>query len=329
MKYDIIIIGGAFAGLSAAIYASRQGMKTMVVTKDIGGQGLLTTDIQNYPGFQTISGFDLASKFQEQAQLYGCEFVYDEVREIKDQDGTFNLKGISEEYESEALILAFGKTPRDLGSAGEEKYKGKGVSYCSICDGPLYKNKDVAVAGAGDHALQAALYLSTVASKVYITQRGNRISGSEDMINQVKSLSNVEFLYESEVDEIIGDKTVTTLKLKKKDGTTNNINVKAVFVEMGYIAKTEMLKGFVDMNKENEVLIDMNGFTSHNGVFAAGDVTNITYKQAIISAGQGSVAALSAINYLHKKRGKGSLKTDWKFVDLDKISKKTETVMLK
>lgn len=318
MKYDIIIIGGAFAGLSAAIYTSRQGMKTLVVTKDIGGQGLLTNEIQNYPGFDSISGFDLASKFQSQAQLYGCEFSYDEIREITEENSIYRLKGVEQVYEADALILAFGKTPRDLGCEGEEKFKGRGVSYCSICDGPLYKGKEVAVAGAGDHALQAALYLGTVASKVYVTQKGNRISGSEDMIQDVKTLGNVEFVYESEVKEIKGDKTVNALTVKKKDGTTQDINVKAVFIEMGYVAKTQMLKGFVEMNKENEVIVDMNGFTSREGVFAAGDVTNIPYKQAIISAGQGSVAALSAINYVHKKHGKNAVRSDWKFVDLKK-----------
>ena len=321
MKYDIIIIGGAFAGLSAAIYSSRQGMKTLVVTKDIGGQGLLTTDIQNYPGFDSTSGFDLASKFQSQAQLYGTEFVYDEIRQVGEENGHFVLKGVEEKYESDALILAFGKTPRDLGCKGEEKFKGRGVSYCSICDGPLYRKKDVLVAGAGDHALQAALYLGTVASNVYVTQKGNRISGSEEMIAEAKSLDNVKFIYESEVDEILGDKTVNAVSLKKKSGPNEELPVKAVFVEMGYIAKTEMLKGFVDMNKENEVIIDMNGNTSRTGVFAAGDVTNIPYKQAVISAGQGSVAALSAINYVHKKRGMGSVKSDWKFVNLEKNKK--------
>lgn len=318
MKYDIIIIGGAFAGLSAAIYTSRQGMKTLVVTKDIGGQGLLTNEIQNYPGFDSISGFDLASKFQSQAQLYGCEFSYDEIHEISEEDSVFRLKGVEEVYEADALILAFGKTPRDLGCEGETKFKGRGVSYCSICDGPLYKGKEVAVAGAGDHALQAALYLGTVASKVYVTQKGNRISGSEDMIQDVKTLSNVEFVYESEVKEIKGDKVVDAITVRKKDGSSQDINVRAVFIEMGYVAKTQMLKGFVEMNKENEVIVDMNGFTSREGVLAAGDVTNIPYKQAIISAGQGSVAALSAINYVHKKHGKNAVRSDWKFVDLKK-----------
>ncbi len=321
MKYDVIVIGGAFAGLTAAIYSSRQGMKTLVLTKDIGGQGLLTNDIQNYPGFASISGFELATKFQEQASMYGTEFIYDEVTGLEEKDGEFQVKTREETYTCDSLVLAFGKTPRDLGVPGEEKYKGRGVSYCSICDGPLYRKKDVMVAGAGDHALQAALYLATVASKVYVPQRGNRISGSEDMIQDAKSLDNIEFLYESEVAEIKGDKTVQSVTLKTKSGSISDVPVKAVFVEMGYVAKTSMLKGFVDMNKDGEVLIDMNGATSHAGVFAAGDVTNIPYKQAIISAGQGSVAALSAINFIHRKRGKGAMKSDWKYIDTSKSEK--------
>lgn len=314
MKYDVIVIGGAFAGLTAALYSSRQGMKTLVLTKDIGGQGLLTNDIQNYPGFTSISGFDLANKFQEQASLYGTEFIYDEITGIEDKEGEFVVKTREEAHEADSVVLAFGKTPRDLGSPGEEKYKGRGVSYCSICDGPLYRNKDVMVAGAGDHALQAALYLATVASKVYVPEKGNRISGSEDMINDARALPNIEFIYESDVAEIKGEKTVQSVSLKTKSGSISEIPVRAVFVEMGYVAKTSMLKGFVDMNKDGEVLIDMSGATSHPGVFAAGDVTNIPYKQAIISAGQGSVAALSAINYIHRKRGKGAMKSDWKYI---------------
>ncbi|MGP6220283.1 NAD(P)/FAD-dependent oxidoreductase [Caldiplasma sukawensis] len=324
-EYDIIIIGGAFAGLSAAIYSSRQGMKTAVITKDIGGQGLLTDEIQNYPGFKSISGFDLASKFQEQASMYGTEFFYDEVSEVSEKDGRFHVKGYSDTYVCESLVLAFGKTPRDLGVPGEEKFKGRGVSYCSICDGPLYRGKDVVVAGVGDHALQAALYLSTVASNVTVINKGQKISGTEDMVNEVKSLQNVKFILDSTVQEIKGDKSVSSIIIKKA-GKEEEIQTRAVFVEMGYVAKTGMLKNFVDMNKEGEVIIDMKGATSRPGVFAAGDVTEMPYKQAIISAGQGAVAALSAINYIHKKRGKVSVKTDWKYI---KKEDKKEDSMVK
>ena len=321
MKYDVVVIGGAFAGLTAALYTSRQGMKTAVITKDIGGQGLLTNDIQNFPGFVSISGFELASKFQEQAQLYGAEFVYDEVISIEEIDGNFISRTREQSYESEALILAFGKTPRDLGVKGEEQFKGRGVSYCSICDGPLYRGKEVVVAGAGDHALQAALYLATVTSNVHVLQKTNRISGTQDMIEQTKPLQNIHFIYESEVDEIKGDRTVNSLLLRKKDGSMVELKTNAVFVEMGYVAKTSMLKDFVEMNKDGEVIINMNNETSRAGVFAAGDVTNIPFKQAVISAGHGSVAALSAINYIHRKHGRTAPKSDWKYIDTSKKEK--------
>ena len=319
MENDVIIIGGAFAGLTAAIYSARQGMNTLLITKDIGGQGLLTTDIQNYPGFNSISGFDLASKFQEQASLYGVKYVYDEVTNISSDGNLFKIKTFSGEFESEGLILAFGKTPRDLNVKGEEKLKGLGVSYCSICDGPLYKNKEVAVAGAGDHALQAALYLSTVASKVYVIQKGARISGNEEMINEVKAHENVVFLTEREIIEILGVKNVEALLLKnQKSGTEEELKIEAVFVEMGYVAKTAFIKDLVTLNASGEVTVDQFCATSHPGIYACGDVTNIPYKQAVISAGQGSIAALSCINYIHKKRGKGSLRSDWKFIDSKK-----------
>ena len=319
MDNDIIIIGGAFAGLTAAIYSARQGMNTLLITKDIGGQGLLTTDIQNYPGFNSISGFDLASKFQEQASLYGVRFVYDEVTEISKSGELFKVKTFSGEFESEGLILAFGKTPRDLNVKGEDKFKGLGVSYCSICDGPLYKGKEVAVAGAGDHALQAALYLSTVASKVSVIQKGQKISGSSDMVEDVKAHKNVSFLTEKEIEEISGNKNVEYLMLKDaKTGEQQKLPVEAVFVEMGYVAKTSFVGNLVNLNKEGEVIVDQFCATSQPGIYACGDVTNIPYKQAVISAGQGSIAALSCINYIHKKRGKGSLKSDWKFIDSKK-----------
>ncbi len=319
MENDVIIIGGAFAGLTAAIYSARQGMNTLLITKDIGGQGLLTTDIQNYPGFNSISGFDLASKFQEQASLYGVRYVYDEVTNISSDGNLFKIKTFSGEFESEGLILAFGKTPRDLNVKGEEKLKGLGVSYCSICDGPLYKNKEVAVAGAGDHALQAALYLSTVASRVYVVQKGSRISGSEEMISEVKAHENVVFLTENEILEIFGERNVEGLLLKnQKTGAQEKLKIEAVFVEMGYVAKTGFIKDLVNLNTSGEVIVDQFCATSHHGIYACGDVTNIPYKQAVISAGQGSIAALSCINYIHKKRGKGSLKSDWKFIDSKK-----------
>ncbi len=317
-SYEIAVIGGAFAGLTAAIYSARQGLLTLVVTKDIGGQGLLTTDIQNYPGFKSISGFDLASKFQEQAIEYGAEFEYDEVTGISQDSEGFLLKTTQAEFRADSVILAFGKTPRDLGVKGETAFKGKGVSYCAICDGPLFRGKEVAVAGAGDHALQAGLYLSTVASKVQLILRSQKLVGDEEMIASVNASENIEVKTGSQVTEILGDRQVNRLLVQNSAKVPEEIPVSALFVEMGYLAKTDFVKEFVNLNKDGEITIDANCATSREGVYAAGDVTNQPFKQAIISAGQGSIAALSAINFVYRKKGKGPVKSDWKFISAKK-----------
>ena len=314
-KYDVIIIGGAAAGLTASLYTARQGLRTLVITKDIGGQALLTNDIQNYPGIMQIGGFELMTKFQEQSASYGAEFKYDEVVSIENKPGEKIISTSTGEYSCTALILAFGKTPRDLGVPGEQKFKGHGVSYCAVCDGPIFKNRVVSVAGVGDHALQAALYLAGVASKVNLILPGNEVRGDDSLVSAVKADDKIVTAAGRKVKSISGDKTVKSIMLQKADGSdAEQVQTDALFVEMGYIARTEFIKGIVNLNKENEIIIDKFGATSAEGIFAAGDVTDVPYKQAVISAGQGSIAALSAYNYIQKLRGKPVSKTDWKSV---------------
>jgi thioredoxin reductase (NADPH) len=314
-SYDTIIVGGASAGLAAAIYAARQGMKTLVITKDIGGQALLTTDIQNYPGFDMIGGFELASKFKEQAEYYGTEFIYDEVIKISKDADKFLLKTINKEYSSISLILAFGKTPRDLDVEGESRLKGHGISYCAICDGPLFKGKEVAVVGNGSHALEAMIYLSSVAGKVYYITNAKKLSGEDELLSTVNSLNNKEIYFDSLPVSINGEKSVESVTYKNNStGETKTLNLSAIFAEKGYIAKSEFVKGLVDLNENNEIVVDKYCKTSSEGVFACGDVTDTPYKQAVISAGQGATAALSAYNYVQKKKGKAAAKSDWKLI---------------
>ncbi|MHB8358047.1 MAG: NAD(P)/FAD-dependent oxidoreductase [Thermoplasmataceae archaeon] len=319
-QYDVIIVGGASAGLSAALYTSRQNLRTLVVTKDIGGQALLTDSVQNYPGFKNIGGFELLTKFQEQATLYGTEFLYDEVLNISKNDDGFLVKSYSQEITSEVLILAFGKTPRDLGVPGENEFKGKGVSYCAVCDGPLFKSKKVAVVGNGDNAIEAASYLSSLVSNLYIIQSGDKPRGDEETLNALKSMKNVEFITGSTVNSILGEKSVTGLELKTRDGK-KELDADAVFIEMGYIARTDLVKDLVELNKLGEVVVDKFCSTGQEGIFACGDVTDTPYKQVVISAGQGAIAALSAYNYIQKKRGRPTSKTDWKSVRIQKDEK--------
>ncbi|WP_337860023.1 FAD-dependent oxidoreductase [Ferroplasma sp.] len=313
--YDTIIVGGASAGLSAAIYTARQGMKTLVITKDIGGQALLTTDIQNYPGFDMIGGFELTNKFKEQASYYGAEFVYDEVIKISNNKESFTVETGNNKYSSLSLILAFGKTPRDLNVAGEKELKGHGISYCAICDGPLFKGRDVAVAGNGSHALEAMIYLSSVARKVYYITNAKKLLGEDDLLETVNSLKNKEMFFDSTLDSINGTKSVESVTFQNKTtGEKTILPVSAVFAEMGYIAKSDFVKGIVSLNENNEVTVDKFCKTSTEGIFACGDVTDTPYKQAIISAGQGATAALSAYNYVQKKKGKVVAKSDWKLI---------------
>lgn len=312
--HDIIIVGGASAGLAAAVYTSRQGLKTLVVTKDIGGQALLTDSIENYPGFEHIGGFDLMTKFEAQAKLYGAEFAYDEVTEIVAEESTcFLVKTYSGEYRACGLILAFGKTPRDLGVPGEQQLKGKGVSYCAVCDGPLFKGQTVAVTGAGDPALDAAVYLKNLASKLYIIHRTDKMIGDEETLSLLSKSPNVQFIGNSRVIALKGADRLNTVVLEDLNKKSEReLSADGLFVEMGYVAKTDLVKDLVSLNGVKEIITDKEGKTSHPGIFAAGDVTDTPYKQAIISAGQGGAAGLSAYNYIQRIRGGPSLKVDWK-----------------
>ena len=311
--YDVVIVGAAAAGLTSAIYTSRQMMKTLVIGKDLGGQSLLTNDIQNYPGFEKVDGFSLISKFEVQAKRFNAEIVYDEVLNIVEEENRFMIKTTSKLYKSLTVILAFGKTPRDMGALGENEYKGRGLSYCVTCDGPLFRGKTVAVVGATEHAVDAAAMLSDIAEKVYMVSNRDKPYADEDMLALLASKKNVIFIPNSIVKQVNGDLTVKSIRItNSKSGSEELINLDGVFVEMGYIAKTDFIKDIVNLNSRKEIVIDRECQTSHKGIFAAGDVTDMQFKQIVISAGQGAIAALSAYNYLQKLRGQSTIKSDWK-----------------
>ena len=321
--YDVVVVGGASAGLTAAMYASRQGLKTLIITKDIGGQALLTNDIENYPAFEHIGGFELMNRFEQQAKSFGAEFVYEEVSSIqKNKTGGLTVRTAfttDNQYDAHTIILAFGKTPRDLNVPGEKEFKGKGVSYCAVCDGPLFKNKTVVIVGTGESALEAAIYLKQLASKVNIIHRTDKPIGSEDTIDLLQqrqqSNSKISFIPNSVVKSINGSSKVESLTLfNSKTNSEYKITVDGVFIEMGYIAKTDIAKDLVQLNDNKEIVVDKHCATSHEGIFAAGDVTDVPYKQAVISAGQGAIAALSAYNYIQKLEGKPAIRTDWKSI---------------
>jgi len=319
LSYDVLVVGGASAGLTAAMYASRQSLKTLVITKDIGGQALLTNAIENYPPFEHIGGFELMQKFEQQARNFGAEFAYEEVLSITHHEGGgFMIKtnNKDKEYSGYVLILAFGKTPRDLNVKGEKELNGRGVSYCAVCDGPFFKNKKVAIVGPGDPALEAALYLKELASQLYIIHSTDKPVGSEESIDLLQNTDNnhkISFISNSIVKSINGNSKVESLSLyNSKTKSESKLDVDGIFVEMGYVARTDIVKDLVKLNDNKEIIVDKHCGTSAKGIFAAGDVTDVPYKQAIISAGQGAIAALSAYNYIQRLKGKPAIKADWK-----------------
>ncbi len=311
--YDVIIIGGGAAGLTAAIYTTRRRLKTLVLSVDIGGQTNLTTHIENYPGYTELSGPKLMQIFEEQAKKFGAEIIFGKVTKVEKTQAGFAVKlSNNEKYEGKTVIVASGKVPRTLGIPGEEKFMGRGVTTCATCDGPLYKNKKIAIIGGGNSALDAAEYMSKIASKVYLVHRRKEFRGEAVLVERVKSLKNVELVLNSSPVEVKGDKFVSGLAVqdvatKKK----TELDASGVFIEIGYIADASQVKELVKLNRSGEIIVDEYCETGTSGLFAAGDITNVPYKQTVISAGQGAIAGLQAYAYLQKLEGKTVAKADW------------------
>jgi thioredoxin-disulfide reductase len=311
MLYDVIIIGAGPAGLTAAIYASRRGMRTLVLGKGLSDQVSEAPLIENYPGFEKIEGFKLIQKFEQQVKNFGVEVLFEEVVKITEKKGVFRVETVKKIYEGKVVILAFGKIPRSLNIPGEKEYTGKGVSYCATCDAPLFKNKIVAVIGGGNTALDSALLLSTIAKKVYLIHRRDEFRGFESEVEKIKKRKNVEFVLNHIAVEFKGDKILKSTKIENiNTKQRKELKLDGVFVEIGSEVKTNFIKEFIEFDENNQIKISRNCETSRPGVFAAGDVTNIPFKQIVIAAGEGAKAGLSAYNYIHGI--KNVLVVDWK-----------------
>lgn len=312
-KWDAIIVGGAAAGLSAAIYTCRKKMRTLVITVDVGGQNLLTEQEENYPGYMEMSGPKLMQIFQEQAVKFGAEFVFGKAVKLDKVGDEFKVTvGSGEEYFGKIIILASGKIARKLGVPNEDKFLGRGVHTCATCDAPFAKGKTVAVIGGGNSAIEAAELLSKFAGKVYLIHRRDDFRADPITVDKVKALPNVEFVLNSEVREIKGDQKVVGITVENaKTNEKREINLDSVFIEIGYILDTEWVKHLVKTNELGEIVVNKKTETSQPGIFAAGDVTDSPYKQTVTAAGEGAIAGLSAYNWLRGKEGKPAIKVDW------------------
>ena len=300
--YDLIIIGSGPAGLAAAVYAQRAKLDTLVVEKAMvsGGQVLTTYEVDNYPGLPGIGGYDLGIKFREHADRLGARFVEDEVLNIQD-GGKGAIKGVvcqGNTYEARSLILATGAVHRKLGVPGEEELAGAGVSYCATCDGALFRNKVTAVIGGGDVAVEDAIFLARMCSKVYLIHRRNELRAAKSLQENLLSLDNVEVIWDTVADSINGDGMVKSLSLTNvKNGQKRELDVQGVFIAVGITPESRAFEGLVDMD-HGYIRAGEDTVTSAPGIFAAGDVRTKPLRQIITAAADGANAISSVERYL-------------------------------
>ncbi len=318
MFYDIIIIGADAAGLTAGIYAGRKKMNAIILTKKVGGQTFYSSNIENYPGFSSIFGVELISKMRGQVEKFGVPIEEDaEVVSVEKEGDDFSVLANGKKYRARSVLIASGKKQRLLGVKGEEEFLGKGVSVCAICDAPFYQDKNVAVVGGGDSAMESVYDLLKYAGKIYIINHSEKFKGDEAVFEKIKENSKVQIITNGETREIKGAKFVESIvydDLSAKGaapdialrsqggrgtGETKELKVAGVFVNIGHIPNSGFVKNLVKLNGLKEIVVDpKTNFTSVPGIFAAGDVTDIKYKQFVIAAAEGAKALLSVAEYL-------------------------------
>lgn len=300
--YDIIIIGSGPAGLAAAIYGERARLSLLVIEKQplSGGQIINTTDVDNYPGLQGVGGFELASKLRSHADAMGAEIITAEVKAVALSGDVKRVVTEDAVYEGKTVILATGATHRKLGVPGEEELLGAGVSYCATCDGAFFRGKEVAVIGGGDVALEDALFLSRISSKVYLIHRRDEFRGAKSLQEKVFAAENIEIIWNTVAEEVVGDGKVEALALKNRvTGETYSLSVQGVFVAVGIQPNTELFRGMTELDKSGYICAGEEGNTSVPGVFAAGDVRTKQLRQVITAAADGANAVTSVEHYLN------------------------------
>lgn len=348
-EYEAIIIGSGPAGLSAGIFVARQRTKCLLISKDLGGQLNLIPKLENYPGTIMSSGPLLAKTLENQYLTFHGEMVYDTVEyidELNQYDSTkrdldsvakdseqgtetetalideskeparssnmLKVKTLRSEYLTKAVILAPGKVPNNLGVENETTFQNKGVHYCTKCDAPFYQGRTTATVGVGGYLVESGILLSRMASKVYLVFRGGQLGGDKDLIESIKKKNNVELVPNSSITSISGGNALQQIILKDNSGVEKTINVDGLFVEMGSKINLNFVKHLIKINPKGEIEVSDGGKTSHPAIFAAGDATNIPYKQIVAACGDGAAAGISAFNYIEKLKGKPGIRSDWK-----------------
>ena len=299
--YDIIIIGSGPAGLSAAIYAQRACLDTIVIEKNgiSGGQVLNTWEVDNYPGFPGVTGFELSRQFREHANKLGARVVQDEVVQVELSGNVKKVVCEEETYEARCVILASGAHHRTLEVPGEEELRGAGVSYCATCDGAFFRGRTVAVVGGGDAALEDAIFLARMCEKVYIVHRRDKLRGAKRLQERLQALENIEFVWNSETVAIEGNAQVEALRLRQtKTGEEKRLDVDGVFIAVGIAPERELYAGQLELDEQGYIRADESGQTSVPGVFAAGDVRTKALRQILTAASDGANCVASAERYL-------------------------------
>lgn len=304
--HRLVVLGSGPAGYTAAIYAARANLNPVVIQGiQPGGQLTTTTDVDNYPGYKDgVQGPEMMADFQAQAERFGTEIIWDHINETDLSKRPFTLKGDEGTYTCDALIIASGASAMYLGLPSEEAFSGKGVSACATCDGFFYKGKEVAVVGGGDTAVEEAIYLSNICSKVTVVHRRDELRAEKIMQDHLFACENVEMAWDSTLDEVLGDDSgVTGIRLKStKDSSTRELDVHGVFIAIGHKPNTDFVKGQLEMDDTGYLITKgKSTATSVEGVFAAGDVADPVYRQAVTSAGEGCKAALDVERWLGKQ----------------------------
>ena len=301
--YDIIIVGAGPAGLTSAIYAKRASKKVLVLeANSYGGQIINTLDIENYPGDNHISGFDLATNMFNQAKELGAEIKFEKVVEIKNSSKYKEVITPNNKYKCKALILATGSENRKLGLSNEDELIGKGVSYCATCDGAFYKDKIVAVVGGGNTAIEDALYLTDICKKVYLIHRRDTFRGEESTINKLKEKDNITFIYNSNVTKLNANDVLESIIVTDKEGNKKELEVSAIFIAVGRIPENQNFAKIIKLDEKGYVIAKENCHTNRRGIFVAGDARSKDLRQLVTATADGAVAATESIKYINSKR---------------------------